>query len=178
MVNRSKVDKYPLDFFDYLLAGYNARTGQVSDLLNSGARSHNQRLLRQALVNNPLRCLTWCSALLNALPNRGTAFMTLRFVDLQTMREIAAAWDISPERVRQLQNQYLDKLNSSPVLPVLAFDLGLTKIPPTDRQKLQALRFLLSDRNFEVLKAYHLDDLLNLKIDSQAELTTLLERVV
>lgn len=175
-MKRSRVNvtsgSYPLTFFLTYLKNYNSRLNRVVKNLNPARVNDNKQAIRDKVAKDPALSLLWAYAIFNSVNERGTKLLTLRFHDLHTFRDIAKAWYLSPERIRQLQYAYIVKLQKKDYLIAVTHFLNLTSHTPTDDEIRNAMIALFGEheKTIDYYNQFHFNDLFNLDIKTQAEL--------
>lgn len=176
MMKRSRVNvtsgSYPLTFFLTYLKNYNSRLNRIVKNLNPTRVKDNKQAIRNKVANDPALSLLWAYAIFNSVNERGTKLLTLRFHDMHTFRAIAKAWYLSPERIRQLQYAYIEKLQKKDYLIVITHFLNMTHHVPTDDEIQKAMIALFGEHEptIDYYNQFHFNELFNLNIKTQNEL--------
>lgn len=178
MTNRKKQTNpgtalYPMTFFTVLLSSYNKRLDAFTKDLSPIRVKENQEQIEKVIASYPEESLHLSYALLAYLGPKGQSLMTSRFKEGKTLRQLAKEYGISHQRIYQLQNKYLHRLQSEKSLmnATLVF-FGLSSKPLTEGDKQQAVRQLLSNSGNRIAayEDFDLNHIFGLAIETQDEL--------
>lgn len=169
---------YPLTFFLILLSGYNSQLNRVSENLNPIKKRENMAKIRNTIADKPSYALYWAYALFRSLNDKGYDVMTLRFHDMRTLRDISKERYVSAERIRQLQNSYVYKLQHQPYIKQLAKGFGLIDSHIKENEKKNGIIALFGDnaQTIEYYQAMHFNQLFDLNIETQDDLDEFLRK--
>lgn len=164
---------YPMTFFTVLLSTYNRRLNVFRKDLSPIRIKENQEQIEKVIASYPEESLHLSYALLAYLGPKGEELMTSRFKDGKTLRQLAKEHGVSHQRIYQLQNKYLHRLQSEKTLmkATLVF-FGLSSKTLTDDDKQEAVRQLLSNsgNQIAVYEDFDLNRIFDLAIETQDEL--------
>lgn len=178
MANRKKqinqgTALYPMTFFTVLLSTYNKRLDAFTKDLSPIRVKENKEQIEKVIASYPEESLHLSYALLASLGPKGEDLMTSRFKDGKTLRQLAGEYGISHQRVYQLQNKYLHRLQSEKALmkATLVF-FGLSSKTLTKDDKQQAVRQFLSTSGNRITayEDFDLNRICGLEIKTQDEL--------